>query len=484
MRSPSIQGHVTMRAVGLALVIAASLTGTAAAQEEAPITLRLGVADGLGRASTPSVEAFVDAAAAISDGAITIEPIFQAASDPGLGAEKGTARLLAEGGVELALSASRAWEHVGIESFKALQSPFLIDSDELAIAVAMSPVANRILDGMSASGLTGLAMWPEDLRHPVSFDQCTDPLVTPEAFEGLTIRALDSTVTYDLLKALGATPIYEEFDSHCAIAGAESGLGQAGNLPHQGTFVGDVTFFPKYQVLAANTAAFDRLTASQQAAIRAAARSAQQLAIAEHPSDAEAATAWCESGGSVALAGTDGIAAFRAAAEPVSSALAAEPATADAIVAISALKETVAAGPAIKACDPGHAPADPPVAGGGSTPIDGTWIASITYEELAGYCCLLDTGEINDQNWGDITITFDAGAFSMDLRNPRDEYHGSGTFEVEGDALVLLDENACCPVEPFGMRWTLEGDTLTLSRSDGKIVPSTYVIKPWIRLPG
>jgi hypothetical protein len=244
-----------------------------------------------------------------------------------------------------------------------------------------------------------------------------------------------------------------------------------------------VTFFPKYQVLAASSAAFDRLPESQRAVVREAAAAAQQLAIDEHPSDAEAAAFWCAHGGSVVLAGPDGVAAFVAAAQPIYDALAADRATADVIEAIQTLKGSVAPNGGPQACAPAIEVDPPqPVAAGGATPIDEVYVTSITYDELVSSELLMDPGEINDRNWGDIAISFDSGEFSIELRNVRYEYISSGTYQVDGDQLVINDPNDCCPVEPHVYSWSLDGDTLTLARDQGVIPPTTYIIKPWTRV--
>src|SRR5262245_44463596 len=53
------------------------------AQGDAPVTLRLAVADGQDAQSEPYVQAFIDAAAARSGGSITIEPHWFAAGEVG-----------------------------------------------------------------------------------------------------------------------------------------------------------------------------------------------------------------------------------------------------------------------------------------------------------------------------------------------------------------------------------------------------------------
>jgi hypothetical protein len=47
-----------------------------------------------------------------------------------------------------------------------------------------------------------------------------------------------------------------------------------------------------------------------------------------------------------------------------------------------------------------------------ATALDGVWTTSVTEHELASSPLLYDPDEVNDQNWGDLTFTFDKGHFT------------------------------------------------------------------------
>jgi TRAP-type C4-dicarboxylate transport system substrate-binding protein len=468
-------------------VTTALVTGTGGAtlaQDDAPVTLRLAVADdGAARPSYSVVQAFAQAASQLSGGAITVEPTFDAA---GSTFEVGTAKLLLGGAFDLAVVAGRSWDQVGVDSFRALQAPFLIDDDALAEAVADSDTARVLLDSLDAYGLIGLELWPEDLRHPAAYPGCTAPLVTPDGFAGVDVRVpAPSGVTYDLLEALGAHPSTGEWDGECTLQATESGLRQGASLPSATTFTGDVTFYPKFQVLAANAAVFERLSDAQQQVIRDAAAAAQDVAIETHPSEAQAAEEWCAQGGQVVLAGPGGITAFQAAAQPVLDQLAQDPVAAEALAAISALKETVEPAPGAIACGAEAVPEGPIEAATGPTPIDGTYVTHVSFEDLSSSPLLYDQGEVNDGNWGDLTFVFDSGTFSYTQANPRQSfaYETTGPYNVDGDVLTFYDPSACCPPQPFSYHWSLDGDTLTLERIQELTGPTTYIVKPWTRLP-
>jgi hypothetical protein len=91
---------------------------------------------------------------------------------------------------------------------------------------------------------------------------------------------------------------------------AESGLRQGFSLTGTPTATGNVIFFPKFQVLFANSAAFEKLSEAQRTVIREAAAATQEKAITEHPTEVDAATAWCADGGTIVMASEEQVAAF------------------------------------------------------------------------------------------------------------------------------------------------------------------------------
>ena len=114
-----------------------------------------------------------------------------------------------------------------------------------------------------------------------------------------------------------------------------------------------------------------------------------------------------------------------------------------------------------------------------ASPIDGVWSASWTYEDLQSGP-LLDSGELNDENWGAFTLTFDHGQMSTIEVNPRKSSSDSATFQVDGDTVVIKNQRG----EKFAMRWLVKGDQLTFVRDASLgVSPTPFVIKPWIRQP-
>ena len=113
-----------------------------------------------------------------------------------------------------------------------------------------------------------------------------------------------------------------------------------------------------------------------------------------------------------------------------------------------------------------------------TTPIDGAWEAGWTREELVKSPLLMDPGEVNDENWGTLTMTFNAGAATETISNPKGEITGHFAYQVDGDAVTFQHDNG----ERFVMRWAIKGDQLTLTRDESLGVgPTPYVIKPFTR---
>jgi len=315
------------------------------AQKESGITLHLAIADALGRPSEPYVLEFIEQVETLSNGDITIEPIWQAGSDTTPVFEQGVAKVVKEGQYELGLAGSRAWDGLGIISFQALQAPFLITDDALAEAVAASEIGTQMLDGLSSANVMGLALWPEDLRHPFSVIP-DKSILSPEDFRGATVKVVPSEVSHLLIETLGGNPMFDNEGYQAA----ESGLRQGFSLTGTPTATGNVVFFPKFQTLFANGTAFEKLSEAQQNILREAAIATQKKAIAEHPREVEAATAWCADGGKIVMASQEQLAAFEAAAKPVIDKIEEDPFNAELIAAIRELKANTQPSPGAEAC--------------------------------------------------------------------------------------------------------------------------------------
>ena len=433
----------------------------AAAGPDKPITLRLGVSDEQGYPSEPYVLELADQVKNLSNGSITIEPVWNAGNQTDSGFESGVIQLVKKGDFDLGLAASRAFLGEGISSFQALQAPFLIDNNALAEAVATSDIATKMLDHLASTGLTGLTLWPEDLRHP--FSTLPDkPILSPADFSGRNIRVTDQGMAKILIEALGGIPMTGDG----GYEGAESGLRQGRSLTGTPTATGNITFFPKYQVLFANDVAFKNLSNTQRSVLKDAALATQKKVIAEHPSEAEAGQAWCADGRTIVLATEEQVANFETAAQPVYDAIAQNPSNADLIAAIRELKAKIAPSPGAAACEPETA--QPGAEPGTNTqvwseglPPNGVWQVQLTSEDVIQ----LGVSKTNAPDWSGIfTHTFKDGVFHTTWEGTEGQAKGQtgscdGTYEAVEDFVRITLSNDCGS-EVDDIQWRLDPDGL------------------------
>ena len=239
------------------------------------------------------------------------------------------------------MTATRVWDRLGVTSLQALQAPYLIDSDALARAVAVSDIARRAMDGMSTAGLEGLALWPEELRHLFAIPGCGRDLRSPDGLTGATVAVSPSELTNSLIRLMNGSAWNGQdrqfaADS-CALQAAEAGM--TGNSVPRDDAVGvvNLVLFPKYQLLTMNKSAFDHLTVNQREALTQAAEATAADALTRQPDEARLAAAWCTHACLLAADAAD-LQAYAAAAEPIYRDLEGDPLTRDLIARIRELE--------------------------------------------------------------------------------------------------------------------------------------------------
>lgn len=472
----------TIASISLTSVMFGVLVGSAAAADS-PVTLRLGVSDDAFNPSMPAVVAFTEAASRLSGGSVAVEPEFGAGDATAEGFEVGTGRRLISGDLDVALVAGRAWHTLGATGLDVLQAPFLIDSDGLAATVSSDAVASDILASLSDVGVTGLALWPEDLRHPAAFEDCIGPITRPDQLEGVTVRVPVSAMTSEILTELGAVPVQAEDDfgsrvEACEIQAAESGLQQGHSLPVPPTFTGDVVLFPKFQVLAVKDAVLTALSPAQQEVVRQAAIEARDVVLADHPSEADAAEAWCANGGRVVLAGADGVSAFREALRPMLERMSSDATTGSIVARIERLGATIDPGPQPAACNATQmGPTPEPVSEDAAIttlPPEGIYRATIPPEVLVAVgvpASLAKDGAVQTLRFSGatLTVTDPASTCGADL-------------EVQGDWVRMIWVPARGPcIGEDDIRWELDGDQLIIRPVPGRTSPEFAAI--WGSVP-
>ena len=119
-----------------------------------------------------------------------------------------------------------------------------------------------------------------------------------------------------------------------------------------------------------------------------------------------------------------------------------------------------------------------------ASPLVGTYKTSFTKEELATSPQLYDKGEVNVENWGDLTLTFDPdGNVTFTQANAISSSSTTGTYSATEDHFVLAFAEGVNKRETFSGRWSLYRDTLTFERLGVEILPTPYLVKAWTRVP-
>ncbi len=112
-----------------------------------------------------------------------------------------------------------------VEAFNVLQLPYLYDDRDHMWRVLDSGIGEKFLTALDGSGMVGLSWYDAGARH---FYNWVRPVETLDDLAGLRIRVAQSQLMYDMVRALGATPVtvsYEEVYSALetrAIDGAEN----------------------------------------------------------------------------------------------------------------------------------------------------------------------------------------------------------------------------------------------------------------------
>jgi len=251
------------------------------------------------------------------------------------------------GELAMAMVAARAWDDLGVTSLQALESPFLITTHGLAVAATSGDLADKLMSGLTGRGVRGLALWPIDLRHPLSFGK---PFLSPADMKGATIRFVGSKITEDVIRALGGNPVHPDEVDDSVLDGVESAFDRAYIVDRPGTYTGNVTFYPRVEVLFINETVFAALSTDQQAVIEAAAIATREHVLAGILPDADQARAYCAAGGgSVALASSTQLEEFAAALRPIATSIERDPLARDLVATVRALPEP-APEPAVAAC--------------------------------------------------------------------------------------------------------------------------------------
>ena len=191
------------------------------------------------------------------------------------------AGMVQQGKYDLAVVPARSWDDLGVSSLRPLQTPFLVDSDDLVDEIVTGDVAGRLMSGLSGAGVHALTLWPGGCGTPSGSDK---PLLTPA---GLSAEprswAPYSQDVYAMLRALGSDPV--ELDGAATnaayAAGRLQGADRGTNYPAPGpptTMTADGTCYGEDRHARRQRRSWDRLTDEQRSVLAEARQRYARLA--------------------------------------------------------------------------------------------------------------------------------------------------------------------------------------------------------------
>src|SRR3954452_1422314 len=174
------------------------------------------------------------------------------------------AQALLHGKADAGYLPARVWATAGVPAFEALLAPFAVMTLQAQQQVATGPVGASALAALPPS-VVGVALVPGELRRVLS----DRPLLARADFAGLRLNVFDDPLTISTFRALGAQPVFtrERLD------GAESTatLLLINQFWMHARYLSSYGVFPRMASIIFGRAAWQRLSKTQQHAIRDAA---------------------------------------------------------------------------------------------------------------------------------------------------------------------------------------------------------------------
>jgi TRAP-type C4-dicarboxylate transport system substrate-binding protein len=461
-------GPIVSALVVLALAGCGSGAANKAGATASTTVLRLADSDNSDQPSVIPVEHFAAEVRKQSGGSLRVQIVFQAAGKSTPRVESKTIDMVKAGRYDIGVVGARAWDLSGDQSFRAIQAPFLIDSENLLDRVLASPIASSMLRSLSEQGLTGLGLVPEYLRHPIGIRR---PLASLADFRGARIRILPSRTSAAVIRALGATPVEISNDdigtamSLGRVDGEELALPTA---PGNSILTANVRLYAKALTVFANRKVYDRLSSQQKAALRAAAADTRRY-IAKHLlPERQILEHACAAGQHVVFATATDIRALKQAIAHVYPQLETDPSTKKFIEQIRVWKQTTAPDPPLRvlpaACTRRPSPPKPVTVPGTETRpslVNGTYRWALTLSDAKSATPtqagpgntypLIGTAVLQDGSWRFISADHDHGTYSIHGSRIRFDWVNANlvlTFEFTRRSDGSLHLEPVLPMDP------------------------------------
>jgi TRAP-type C4-dicarboxylate transport system substrate-binding protein len=289
-------------------------------------------------------QAFMDEVESKSEGTITFTILENWTEPDGvekLSDEFAMANAIASGEIDAGWTSTRSFPALGIDGFRSIEAPFLIQSLHATNAIVSGQIGTDALTALDGSGVTGLAIYPGTMRYPLT---AGEPLRAPGDWAGKDILYYspeEDGVQARTVRALGGEPvnvglhIIDDLKAGLYDGGFDS-LGDvaAGGATPRGPFLtSNLVMWPTVLFLVINSDRFESLTESQQDVLVSAAEhaAAAETAAGVDPTIAESV---CGTSARFGTATPDDLTALRAAVQPVYDWLEDDPAEAPLLTAL------------------------------------------------------------------------------------------------------------------------------------------------------
>ena len=409
-----------------------------------------------GLSQVPAVQYFVDRVEELSGGSLRVSVDGEWGGFT-VDVEQHVVRAVAAGEIELAWVGTRVFDTLGINNFRALTAPMLIDNYPLQRAVIGSDIPDEMLAELDDVGVTGIAVLADGLRKPIAVDE---PLLSPDDYDDLEFTALRSTTLADSIRALGAIPGEALADSRREglsngdIDGFEQSLVQYGanQIAYLAPYVTtNVNLWAIPVALIANPAAMEHLTDTQREWIMQAGADAADHSTDLADDEADLVPDLCEAGARFAEASAADLQAMHQAFADVFTTLDRDPQTKEFIEQIEELKEATDPGPALtvppdctgpadtqdasatETTTPSDEPADPAVAA-----LNGTYRWTITRADALDHGITAD----KEPNLATFPLVFTMTMKDSTWRRTHRDRHrtwpdGDGSYTIDGDQITF-----------------------------------------------
>jgi TRAP-type C4-dicarboxylate transport system substrate-binding protein len=255
--------------------------------------------------------------------------------------EKRVLEDVAEGQAPLGWSGTRAFDLVGVDSFRALHVPFLIASYAAQRAVVGDEVSEDMLAGLDGTGLTGLALLADELRFPAGAER---PLLEADDYQALIFAVMESKTQETAMTALGARVTGLAVPDASTLDGVEGFETMWRTYEHNSLqrfapfLTANAVLWPRTTAIVANTKALAALDEDDRDVLTGAASEAARWSL-DHADDkvSEETEQACATGARIALASADELRSMRRASRPVHIALRSQPGQSSLLSRVEAL---------------------------------------------------------------------------------------------------------------------------------------------------